>query len=141
MDYTAYFTGSLPRQQHPQDAGYDLTAAHEAVLNPGDTVIVETPHSVAIPDGVVGLVCSRSGLAAKHSVWVANAPGVIDPGYTGQIGVILHNAGRHKYQVSKGDRIAQLVLVPTIHPTWHYKRPLDDTQRGDAGFGSTGDAA
>ena len=135
---TVYFTGPQPQQQHPQDAGYDLTAAHDAVLNPGDTMLVETLHAVAIPDGVVGLVCSRSGLAVKHSVHTLNSPGVVDPGYTGRIGVILHNSGSHKYKVFEGDRIAQLVIVPTIHPTWTHKASLDDTERGTAGFGSTG---
>ena len=131
------YQGQQPHQATPGDAGYDLRACTPKSLAPGETAMVHTGLHCAIPAGHAGLVCSRSGLALKCSVFVLNAPGVVDHGYTGEVGVILHNAGSKYFDIAIGDRIAQLLIVPVAHPQW-VNAPLDATVRGDGGFGSSG---
>ena len=128
------FHGTQPTKAHEQDAGWDLRSAASVVIPVGQRRLVPTGTRVTLPVGTVGLVCPRSGLAARQGLTVLNAPGVIDPGYTGDIGVILHNTGEHPAHIHRGDRIAQLVILPT-HPT-----PTTTTAatRGAGGFGSTG---
>jgi dUTP pyrophosphatase len=130
--------GPAPVRQNRDDAGYDLVAAEHAMIEPGRTFLVKTGLKMALPPGTAGLVCSRSGLALKHSVFVLNAPGVVDAGYRGDVGVILHNAGHQSFYVNPGDRIAQLLIVPTVAVEWQQALDLDETDRGSGGFGSTG---
>ena len=125
----------VPRYAHPGDAGIDLYAAHDALVT-GETVLIPTGVAVAVPDGHVGLVCPRSGLST-FGVTVANAPGVVDSGYRGELMVRLTTTST-PYQVKRGDRIAQLVIVPVARPTITIVNTLDDTERGTNGFGSTG---
>lgn len=125
----------VPGYAHPGDAGLDLYAACYALVT-GETVLIPTGVAVAVPDGHVGLVCPRSGLS-KYGVTVANAPGVVDSGYRGELMVRLTTTST-PYQVTRGDRIAQLLIVPVLRPTVTVVDHLDDTERGANGFGSTG---
>jgi dUTP pyrophosphatase len=128
-----------PAQAHEGDAGYDLFAAEPARLEPGARASVGTGIAVAIPDGCAGLVLPRSGLAAKHGITLPNAPGLIDSGYRGEVRVLLLNADRSEpFDVSVGDRIAQLVLVRFESGPAEEVAELDETVRGAGGFGSTG---
>lgn len=126
----------VPGYAHPGDAGMDLYAA-EPVTVTRETVLIPTGVAVAVPDGHVGLVCPRSGLS-KHGVTVANAPGVVDAGYRGEVMVRLTTTSATPYRVYRGDRIAQLLIVPILRPEITVVESLDNTQRGANGFGSTG---
>ncbi|GIM94086.1 dUTP diphosphatase [Paractinoplanes toevensis] len=129
----------LPAYSHPGDAGADLVAAEDAELVPGGRAAVRTGIAVAIPDGYVGLVHPRSGLAARLGVTVLNAPGTVDAGYRGEILVILINHDREKtVKISRGDRIAQLVVQRVERAEFQVVDELDDTARGVGGTGSTG---
>ena len=119
-------------------AGIDLCSISDATIQPRETVLIKTGLRVAIPSGFVGLVCSRSGLAYHSSVFVINAPGIIDSDYRGDVGVLLHNAGEEIFTVSKGDRVAQLVLMKVYEGRFVAVDELDETDRGENGFGSTG---
>lgn len=128
----------LPSRGTPGAAGADLSALEDVTLLPGETKLIKTGLAMAIPAGYVGLVCSRSGLALKKSVFVLNAPGVVDADYRGDVGVILHNAGLEAFQIQPGDRVAQL-LIMDYHPAgFEEVESLDETERGLGGFGSTG---
>ena len=130
---------TLPTRAHDNDAGLDLHAAESARLAPGARVSVGTGLAVQIPDGLGGLVLPRSGLALKHGVTLVNSPGLIDPGYRGEVRVLLLNTDPTlEFQVSPGDRIAQLLLVPVAHATPLQADALDESTRGAGGFGSTG---
>lgn len=128
----------LPVKGTAGAAGMDLKASQMVVINPGQTGMVDTGWNIEIPKGHVGLVCSRSGLAAKQGVFVLNAPGIIDEDYRGEIKVILHNAGSQAFIVNVGDRIGQLVLMKL--PEWEVMLTgeLSESARGTNGFGSTG---
>lgn len=129
----------LPSAQHPGDAGLDLRSAVDAVVEPGERVMIPTGVAVAIPEGHAGLVLPRSGLAAKHGLTMANAPGLIDAGYRGELICAAVNLDRETpVKVQVGDRIAQLVVValPSVEPNWVDELP--ESQRGGSGFGSTG---
>jgi len=130
--------GMLPTYARAGDAGADLRANEDVSIRTGNTVLVKTGVRLCLPDGYVGLVCSRSGLALKHGVFVLNAPGVVDSGYRGEIGVILHNAGASTFVVNKGDRIAQLVFQKFESVGWKRVGELEASARGGDGFGSTG---
>ena len=134
---TLPYQGTPPTRAHHDDAGLDLRAATDITIPSGAHALVPTGTAVAIPTGHVGMICPRSGLAAKHRVTVLNAPGIIDAGYRGEIGVILINHGRATARISRGDRIAQLVITPFAHLT-PIAQALTTTDRGDSGFGSTG---
>ena len=130
---------SLPSAQHPGDAGMDLRAAEGTKVEPGQRVMVPTGVAVAIPDGYAGLVLPRSGLATKHGLTLANAPGLIDAGYRGEVVVAVVNLDREEpVVIEQGDRIAQLVVVevPDVEPRWVDALPA--SKRGSGGFGSTG---
>lgn len=120
-------------RNNPLDAGWDLRAAQDTIVYPGHVTTVYTGVHVDIPQGHVGLVCSRSGLAAKYGVFVLNSPGIIDSGFSGDVGVILTKMGADQYPIRTGDRIAQLVVVPLSAYT-----PGLISDRGDKGFGSSG---
>jgi len=128
----------LPAYAHPGDAGADLVAAQDAELAPGARAAVPTGIAVAIPQGYVGLVPPRSGLPARLGVTVLNAPGTVDAGYRGEILVILVNHDREPVKISRGDRIAQLVVQRVERAVFHVVDELDDTPRGSGGHGSTG---
>ncbi|SNY49450.1 dUTP diphosphatase [Paractinoplanes atraurantiacus] len=129
----------LPAYAHPGDAGADLVAAEDAELAPGARQAIRTGIAVAIPDGYVGLVHPRSGLAARLGVTVLNAPGTVDAGYRGEVLVILVNHDRQTpVKISRGDRIAQLVVQRVERAAFHEVDELDDTARGAGGHGSTG---
>ncbi|WP_433791652.1 dUTP diphosphatase [Actinoplanes sp. CA-252034] len=129
----------LPAYAHPGDAGADLVAAEEAEIAPGARVKVRTGVAIALPEGFVGLVHPRSGLAARLGVTVLNAPGTVDAGYRGEILVNLINHDREStVKISRGDRIAQLVIQRVERAAFHAVDALDDTARGAGGHGSTG---
>lgn len=130
--------GMLPIYAREGDAGADLRASEDAEILAGQQVLVKTGVRLGLPDGVVGLVCSRSGLALKSGIFVLNAPGVVDSGYRGEVGVILKNAGSSTFLVKKGDRIAQLMIQKFESPTFVQVEELSETSRGEGGFGSTG---
>jgi len=133
----------LPAYATPQSAGMDLLAAVEAdvVLAPGSHRLIPTGIAIALPPGTEAQVRPRSGLALKHGVTVLNAPGTIDADYRGEVGVILINLGREPFTVTRGTRIAQLVVARYARTTWRPVAALDDSARGAGGFGSTGLAA
>jgi dUTP pyrophosphatase len=129
----------LPEAQHPGDAGLDLRANADVEVLPGERAMIPTGLAVAIPDGHAGLVLPRSGLASKHGLTLANAPGLIDAGYRGEVVVAVVNLDRtESVKVARGDRIAQLVIVavPHVEPAWAEELPT--SSRGEGGFGSTG---
>jgi dUTP pyrophosphatase len=129
----------LPGAQHPGDAGLDLCAAVDVVVEPGERVMIPTGVAVAIPEGHAGLVLPRSGLASKHGLTMANSPGLIDAGYRGEVICAAINLDReHAVKILVGDRIAQLVIVdlPAVEPAWVDELP--ESTRGEGGFGSTG---
>jgi dUTP pyrophosphatase len=128
-----------PAQAHPGDAGLDLHAAEAAVIGPGERASVGTGVAVEIPDGLAGLVLPRSGLAARHGIALVNAPGLIDAGYRGEVRVLLLNTDREAaFEISPGDRIAQLMLVRHEAPELEEVESLAESARGAGGFGSTG---
>jgi dUTP pyrophosphatase len=143
----------MPTRGTTEAAGWDLYAAEEATLVPGGRRLISTGLSMGLRPDLVGLICSRSGLAVKHGVIVLNAPGILDSDYRGEVKVLLVNLGDSNFHVSPGDRIAQ--LVPAIIPLYSAVRgadgcgvlgerffqvvdSLDSTDRGGGGFGSTG---
>jgi len=124
---------------HPGDAGCDLRSSHAAIIEPGERLTVSTGISIAIPAGYVGLVHSRSGLAANHGVVVLNSPGTVDAGYRGEIRVTLLNTDKIKaFEVQPGDRIAQLLVQRVERAHFIEVDILPETERGQQGFGSTG---
>jgi dUTP pyrophosphatase len=133
--------GRLPESQHPGDAGLDLRAAEGATVKPGERAMVPTGVAVAIPDGHAGLVLPRSGLASKRGLTLANAPGLIDAGYRGEVICAVVNLDPNDpVEIAPGDRIAQLVIVavPSVTPALVDELPA--SARGEGGFGSTGTA-
>jgi dUTP pyrophosphatase len=129
----------LPTRAHDSDAGLDLYAAEAAKIAPGARVSVGTGLAVAIPEGCAGLVLPRSGLALRSGVTLVNSPGLIDPGYRGEVRVLMLNTdGTTGFQVASGDRIAQLLLVPFTSAGALEAEALDESTRGSGGFGSSG---
>jgi dUTP pyrophosphatase len=121
------------------DCGHDVFALHSMVISPGESRVVKTGVALKIPEGLVGMFCSRSGLARDHDVFVLNAPGIVDNNYTGDISAILYNGGKHTYIVEKGDKVGQIVFVPcvVVHNFVEVDK-LPETNRNEAGFGSSG---
>lgn len=128
----------LPGYAHPGDAGLDIRSAEDLVLQPGQRALVSTGFSMALPEGYAAFVQPRSGLAAKHGVSIVNTPGLIDCHYRGEVKVILINLGSEPFQVRRGDRIAQMVIQKVENASVVEVEELDDTERGEGGFGSTG---
>jgi dUTP pyrophosphatase len=128
-----------PSYAHPGDAGADLFAAREVEIPPGGRALVPTGVAIALPEGLVGLVHPRSGLAARLGVTVLNAPGTVDAGYRGEILVNLVNHDRDTpAKISRGDRIAQLVVQRVERADFHVVEELPASRRGAGGHGSTG---
>ena len=129
----------LPSVQHPGDAGLDLRSTIDVEVKPGERAMVPTGVAVAIPQGHAGLVLPRSGLASREGLTLANAPGLIDAGYRGELTCAVVNLDpAEPVRIARGDRMAQLVIVelPEVKPTWAQRLP--DSTRGTGGFGSTG---
>lgn len=129
----------LPAYQHESDAGLDLHAAESVVLAPGERAVIGTGIAVAVPEGFVGLTAPRSGLAARIGLSTVNAPGVIDAGYRGELKLVLVNLDpSQKIEIARGERVAQLLLVPVVRAEVVEVEELSASDRGDAGLGSTG---
>lgn len=129
----------LPEYAHPGDAGADLVAAESVEIPPGGRVLIRTGVAIALPEGYVGLVHPRSGLAVRLGVTVLNAPGTVDAGYRGEIKVNLINHDPvTTARVARGDRIAQLVVQQVERARFHQVTELPDSRRGTGGHGSTG---
>lgn len=139
-------TAKLPTRGSEQAAGYDLYADSINIgerdwvlrIDPGQTVKIGTGVAVAIPEGYFGGIYARSGLSIKNGLAPANKVGVIDSDYRGEIVVALHNHSDKRQLIRQGDRIAQLIVQPYCSFEWQEVDKLDDTERGDGGFGSTG---
>jgi len=118
----------------------DIHAAVESdqSLKPGETVLVPSGFKIEIPQGYEAQVRPRSGLAIKHSIGILNSPGTIDADYRGEVKVILTNFGKNDFVVRRGDRIAQLVIMPVVRAEWKEVDNVDETHRGEGGFGHTG---
>ncbi|MDD5706834.1 MAG: dUTP diphosphatase [Kiritimatiellae bacterium] len=129
---------AVPRPAHPGDAGMDLQACEQLVLAAGARALVRTGLSVEMPSGLEAQVRPRSGLALKHGVTVLNAPGTIDAGYRGEIGVILVNHGAEPFMIEPGMRIAQIVFAQVAQVEVATAETLSGSARGEGGFGSTG---
>jgi dUTP pyrophosphatase len=129
----------LPAYAHgpKEDAGMDLCAVEDVTLAPGEPRLVPTGLTIEIPPGFEAQVRPRSGLALRHSIAMPNAPGTIDPGYRGEVRVILLNLGREPYAIHAGDRIAQMI-VARYEPVEWVEGDLADSTRGAGGFGSSG---
>ena len=129
---------SAPERQHDSDAAYDLRSTEDTTIYPMDRELLSTGITLAIPEGYCGLALPRSGLAIKSGITVANAPGLIDPGYRGEVKVALINLSGTPYRIERGDRIAQLLIVRFENANFNSARDLNGTDRGNNGFGSTG---
>lgn len=133
---------ALPAYETAGAAGCDLRAAladgEELVLSPGERAMVPTGLAMALPQGFEAQVRARSGLAAKFGVGVVNAPGTIDADYRGEVKVILINHGTDEFVIRRGERIAQMVVSPVTQAQFEETESLDETTRGEGGFGSTG---
>ena len=130
----------IPTYGSPEAAGADLYACLEAdvTIAPGKTVFVPTGLAMEVPKGYAGLIYARSGMACKRDLAPANKVGVIDSDYRGEILVALHNHGKAPQTISHGERIAQMIITPVLTPAYEIAENLDDTHRGEGGFGSTG---
>ena len=127
---------AIPGYAHEGDAGLDLCASEAATLEPGQQLMVPTGIVIAVPEGHVGLVWDRSGFAAKHGLHCL--AGVIDAGYRGEVKVVMINHGKEPFEVEAGMRIAQLLVQPVVRVEVEEKDSLEETKRGEGGFGSTG---
>ena len=131
---------ALPQHATPHSAGVDLLAAvgQDLTLDPGQRALVPTGLAIELPLGFEAQVRPRSGLAHKHGVTVLNAPGTIDADYRGEVCVILINHGSEPFAIERGMRIAQMVVAPVSYVTWRESQNLNESVRGEGGFGSTG---
>lgn len=127
----------IPTYAHSTDAGADIYAIEDITLKPHETVIVPTGLKVAIPSGYEIQIRPRSGLSLKTNLRIANAPGTIDAEYRGEVGVIVSNTGNLSYTIKQGDKIAQMVIMPVPIIKWSEVTELDETKRGEGGYGST----
>ena len=130
-------SATLPSYAHPGDAGLDLCSAVALSIEPGETKLVGTGISIELPPNTEAQVRPRSGLALKHGITVLNTPGTIDHGYRGEVGVILINHGRTRFEIQPGMKIAQMVIASYLAVTVEETGELSETARGQGGFGST----
>jgi len=131
-------SATLPSYAHPGDAGLDLFANVALSIEPGETKLVATGISIELPPNTEAQVRPRSGLALKHGITVLNSPGTVDHGYRGEVGVILINHGRVRFDVQPGMKIAQMVIAACLSVAVEESGELSGTARGQGGFGSTG---
>lgn len=130
----------MPERAHPDDAGMDMRLAEDVHLRPGQRHLASLGVKCAVPQGCVGLLVPRSGLAHKHGLSIVNSPGTVDAGYTGLIKANLINLGDKAITLHKGERVAQIVVLPLVPFTVHEVDTLEATARGAHGHGSTGAA-
>src|SRR3989344_7366516 len=130
-----YDQAILPSYAHEGDAGMDLFSAHDYVLAPGDRTLVETGISVEVPEGYELQIRPRSGLALKHGLSIVNSPGTVDSSYRGEVGVICINLGNEPIKIEKGKKVAQMVFKKIETVKFEEVPQLDDTSRGEGGFG------
>ena len=128
----------IPKKQHELDIGYDLHSSVDIKLASKKVTLVKTAISISLPKDVGGFVLPRSGLSSNHLITLINSPGLIDPGYTGELIVPLINHGEKNYKIKRGDRIAQLVFINVQNIEFEVVNNHIDTERSDKGFGSTG---
>lgn len=128
----------IPKYQYLTDAGADLHAIKKIKIPPQECGLVPTGLKIQMPDNLEAQIRSRSGLAMRKNVFVLNSPGTIDPGYRGEIGVLLFNLGRKEFVIQQGDRIAQIVFNVICRPEFIITEKLEGSDRGIGGFGSTG---
>lgn len=130
----------LPAYETEQSAGMDIRAAVSAPveIRPGGRALIPTGFKMALPRGYEAQIRPRSGLALKKGITLPNTPGTIDADYRGEVGIILLNMGEETFRIERGDRIAQMVIAPVIQAAWQEVETLDETARGEGGFGSTG---
>lgn len=130
----------LPAYATPGSAGMDLLAAltQERILQPMERALIPTGISIALPEGFEAQVRPRSGLALKNGVTVLNSPGTVDADYRGEVGVILINLSQEPFTITRGMRIAQMVIAPCTRAAWNEAASLEQSSRGEGGFGSTG---
>lgn len=138
VEVVSQFEENIPVYAHDTDAGCDLKAKQPEMLFPNQTRLIDAGIKIKIPDGYYGMVVSRSGLSSKRGIVVLNSPGIIDSSYTGPIKVILHNFSDSPYQITKNERIAQLILMKYEKINFVPVESLEETERGSNGFGSSG---
>jgi dUTP pyrophosphatase len=131
-----YLEAKLPSYAHPGDAGMDLFSAEDIAIDSGERIVCKTGVAVQMPQGYVGLIWDKSGIAAKSGIKTMG--GVIDSGYRGEIGVVMHNLSKDVYNIKKGDKIAQMLIQKVEQPEIIEVEELNNTSRGEGGFGSTG---
>ena len=129
--------GKVPSQKHASDIGYDISASDDVTLISNEVTLVNTGIAINLPQQCAGFVLPRSGLSTKHKITLINSPGLIDPGYTGELLVPLINFGDKDYSIKAGERIAQLVLDNTYGVDFKVVDSLPETDRSSGGFGST----
>ncbi len=128
----------LPKYQTPFSAGLDLKSIENIIIQPMERKLIKTGLKVSIPHGFEGQIRPRSGLALRQGITLVNSPGTIDSDYRGEIGIILINLGNEEVAISRGERVAQLVICPIVRAELEEVQSLDDTERSSGGFGSTG---
>ncbi len=130
----------LPAYETADSAGMDIRAAVDAPVNirPGGRALIPTGFKMALPRGYEAQIRPRSGLALKKGITLPNTPGTIDADYRGEVGIILMNMGEENFRIERGDRIAQMIIAPVLQARWQEVKTLDETTRGEGGFGSTG---
>jgi dUTP pyrophosphatase len=131
LDKGAY----MPLRAHDTDAGLDIRAMDRQIVCAKESAVFHTGVHIQLPPGTAGVLISKSGLNVNHDL---TSTGLIDEGYTGEIVVKLYNNGGRDYTVNPGDKISQLVIVPVLHPTFNFVEDLDESDRGNNGFGSSG---
>ena len=130
--------GKVPSQKHSSDIGYDISASDDVTLKSNEVTLVNTGIAINLPQQCAGFVLPRSGLSTKHKITLINSPGLIDPGYTGEIIIPLINHSDEIYTLKQGERFAQLVLIDVNNANFKVVEKLNETIRSDKGFGSTG---
>ena len=128
---------NVPSKKHQSDIGYDISSAENIVITSNEVTLVHTGIAISLPVKCAGFVLPRSGLSTKHKITLINSPGLIDPGYTGELLVPLINHSTVDYEIKVGDRIAQLVLINTNQVDFKIVDKMPDTERNSGGFGST----
>jgi len=128
----------LPRYAHPDDSGMDLTSVADVTIAPGARTLVPTGIAIELPPGTEAQIRPRSGLALRHGITVLNTPATIDEGYRGELQIILTNHGDANFHVTKGMRVAQMVICPVLRPEIVIAESFTETSRSTSGFGSTG---
>lgn len=128
----------LPEYAHEDDAGLDLFSTDNITILPSESKLVHTGIQIELPSNTEAQIRPRSGLALKNQITVLNSPGTIDSGYRGEIGIILINHGKNEFKISKGMKIAQMVIKPVLKVAIEEVKDLNNTSRGEGGFGSTG---